>query len=498
MSEAFNRMKEGLKSKSTRKTLISIGLILFLILIISAFVSMISEKEEKRSALREKPKVEIVRGNSGVSGLEGISADVRDMKAKIDSLMNQKTQREQKVQELEQQIAKMTETINSLQQKALEQPLGTPVEGGASKAPTFSLPGSEIDLNTPLGDVGGLEPNIANGALPGTQPLDGAASKSSPEEKRPVVIGMLDSRGEFNYEQHKIEQQKAFEQAFEAKKKEPTVFMPAGSMFAAVLLTGVDMPTSAATEASPIPVVFRVKREAILPNYAAIDVRECFLLGSAYGQLSSERAILRAEAISCVTNKGKVLEAPIQAFITGPDGKVGIPGRLVSKQGAMIARALVGGIFSGLAGQTTPMLVPQLNLNSRQLWVEPDINEIMKQGFGSGISTAANAIAQFYLQMAKETFPVIEISAGEAVTVVVTVGGSFPLKGSTALQRIGENNGTQPQEVLQPAQATLNNNPKNEAKNWTSGAEFGKPPKQQPSDVQGIVFDAINRMRGQQ
>src|SRR3546814_6203967 len=53
---------------------------------------------------------------------------------------------------------------------------------------------------------------------------------------------------------------------------------------------------------SPFPSLIRIKNEAILPNRFRADFRECFLIAGGWGDLSSERAYLRAERLSCVRN----------------------------------------------------------------------------------------------------------------------------------------------------------------------------------------------------
>jgi len=200
----------------------------------------------------------------------------------------------------------------------------------------------------------------------------------------------------------------------------------------------LDAPTSAVAQKNPMPVVVRVKREAVLPNYASIDVRECFLMVAGWGQLASERAMMRSEALSCVRNDGNVIESKLEAYIVGTDGKVGIPGTLVSKQGQMIARSLMAGMLGGIGQTLNRTRVPALNINPTQegtLYQSESIDRILQSGVAGGVGSATNMIAKFYLDMAKETFPVVEIPAGEAVTVVVTRGVSLPLKGSTNLQR---------------------------------------------------------------
>lgn len=63
--------------------------------------------------------------------------------------------------------------------------------------------------------------------------------------------------------------------------------------------------------AHPFPSTLRIQKEAILPNRFRADVRECFLIVSGYGDLSSERAYLRGETFSCVREDGGVIEAKL-------------------------------------------------------------------------------------------------------------------------------------------------------------------------------------------
>ena len=100
---------------------------------------------------------------------------------------------------------------------------------------------------------------------------------------------------------------------------------------------------------NPTPTLIRLQKEAILPNRYRSDIRECFLLVGGRGELASERAKLRGEMLSCVRQDGAVIETKLNSYVAGEDGKEGIKGRLVSKQGQMIARSLVAGFASGMS-----------------------------------------------------------------------------------------------------------------------------------------------------
>lgn len=516
--------------------------------------SATNSREKTKKIGAEKPETTLYRDNK-VTGLEQTAADIQLMKRRFEEVLDRSSGQEATLKQLNQKLSDLTGKLSELESRPPE--MGAPNEqlrpgGDPNAAPTFRVGQAappSAQLNTPLPLPKPLQaapspgapivpPVMPGAAVPPGQGAPAAASasarESAPERGQPD-IRLADSAGNtFDFQAHKQKSKEEYEQAF-SDKKEPTVFMPAGSMFSAVLLTGVDMPTSTATQQSPVPVVFRIKREAILPNFASIDVRECFLLGSGYGQMSSERAILRAEALTCVTSKGKVLETQFNAFIVGTDGKVGLPGRLVSKQGAMIARSLLGGVFAGLSGQSSPSLVPNLNLNpgGGQLWQDPEMGAIARSGAATGVSTAANSISRFYLKMAEETFPVVEISAGQGVTVVVSGGSTLPLKGSTQLENVAaaktpgaaptaaaagvppglagttqQPRGVSPAAALQPSQS----NPQAQAgaggqqqqpqqqPTWASGQSFGRPaPQTNPlGNIENFVRDAVSRTGSQQ
>jgi hypothetical protein len=109
---------------------------------------------------------------------------------------------------------------------------------------------------------------------------------------------------------------------------EDAVLIPAGSILRGVLLSGTDAPTGRQSRRDPYPALARIKHDAILPNRFRADVRECFLVLAGYGDLGSERAYLRTEAITCVRQDGGAIEVPIDAYATGEDGKVGERGRV--------------------------------------------------------------------------------------------------------------------------------------------------------------------------
>lgn len=199
-------------------------------------------------------------------------------------------------------------------------------------------------------------------------------------------------------------------------------YVPSGTFFRVVLLGGIDAPTGGESQtANPHPVLMRVADMAQLPNRVRQNFKECFITGTGYGDLSSERAMIRTEQLSCVDKDGKAIDIAIKGWIAGEDGKAGIRGRLVSKQGAVLKNALISGVLSGLgqgfttaatATTTTALGTVSSVSNGKQL----------QSALGSGAGNAFDRLAQYYIKLADKMFPVIEVDAGRRGDVVLLKG----------------------------------------------------------------------------
>lgn len=199
-------------------------------------------------------------------------------------------------------------------------------------------------------------------------------------------------------------------------------FLPV-SFMRAVLLGGMDAPTGGQAQTDPIPVLLKITDNAFLPNEYRSAVKDCFVIAEGFGDVSSERAYIRTQLLSCVLKNGQSLEVHLKGNVFGEDGKNGMRGRLVTKQGAILANALLSGIAAGIgqgfaaSGQTTtvsPLGSTTTNAGGTQ--------NILKSGLGTGVGRAMDRLAQYYINLAERTFPVVEIDAGRIVDIVVTQG----------------------------------------------------------------------------
>lgn len=200
-----------------------------------------------------------------------------------------------------------------------------------------------------------------------------------------------------------------------------TNYIPSGSFVRAVVLGGIDAPTGGQAQSNPQPVLLRLTSNAILPNRFRSQVKECFVVGAGFGDISSERAYIRTESLSCVLKNGQAVDVPVKGYIADETGKAGMKGRLVTKQGQILANALISGLASGfgdiLQQRSTTTSISPLGATST---ITP--GQEVNAGIGAGVGKALDRLSQYYISLADKIFPVIEVDAGRTVDVVFTKG----------------------------------------------------------------------------
>jgi conjugal transfer pilus assembly protein TraB len=205
--------------------------------------------------------------------------------------------------------------------------------------------------------------------------------------------------------------------------------IPSGSFVKGVLLTGVDAPTMQAGQSNPLPVIINLNDDVILPNRYRSDLIDCVAIGSVRGDISSERAYIRLVSMSCVetATQKRVVDTAVTGWIFGEDGKPGLRGRLVSKQGALLAKVLLAGFAEGISDAFT-------NASSNiSTTVEGSVSTIdpentLDAAMYGGVGNAAGKLADFYMDMAEAMFPIIEIGAGRTVTLAFKDGQDYELQ----------------------------------------------------------------------
>ena len=210
--------------------------------------------------------------------------------------------------------------------------------------------------------------------------------------------------------------------------------IPATSYVSGHLLGGIAVSTSVTSASEPIPVVIKLTGRGNLPKKFAVDLKECRLLASSYGDISSERAIVRAEELICENKAaGLITSTKVSGVIYGDDGANGIRGTVVSMSDKHLKNAVIGGVLSGFAGTAKGQGGLDITALGAVSTKSKGINDMAQDGLLSGASSAAEKLADYHIKLAENISPVILVPGGTKVDVMFTKSVEI---GSTDIEEV--------------------------------------------------------------
>jgi conjugal transfer pilus assembly protein TraB len=215
--------------------------------------------------------------------------------------------------------------------------------------------------------------------------------------------------------------------AASAKKKTRTIYLPPGFMKAR-LLTGIDALASRDATSNPEPLIARVQAPAVLPNDVKANLSGCFVVGNATGSLAKERVEVQLVSLSCVDfDERSVVDQPIKGFFVDTDGKKGLSGKVVTRAGAALARSFIAGTVSGFSSSIENSFG---NLSTSALGSvrSLDAADAAKSGFAGGLAKSSDKLTDFYLDLARQAGPIVEVGAAKDVVVVIQEGVTLEIK----------------------------------------------------------------------
>ena len=325
------------------------------------------------------------------------------------------------VEEQDREIGKLKERIEALKNR--------PARVVVEREPTPPVPPAPGSVEKPEPRKKEERRGLLGQPVPAAprQPGPGSSTVPPPPEKEAVeLVGGIKVTKNVEKAKAKAAREK------KGDKKKAEIYLPP-SFMEATLLSGVAAPTTQAAKGNPLPVLFRIKDLAVLPNKVKANLKGCFAIGEATGNLADERVHIRLLTLSCVAKNGKaVIDQAVKGFVVDGDGKVGLAGRVVAKMGIHIARSALVGFLAGFgdaaeAAASDRTFSPVLGTTT-QIWTETDTRSMVKAGIGKGISTAAKELQKFYLQLAEQTLPVIEVGSTKTVTLVISEGVNLEIK----------------------------------------------------------------------
>lgn len=204
----------------------------------------------------------------------------------------------------------------------------------------------------------------------------------------------------------------------EKKKDAPALpYIPSGSFVGATVIEGADANASVTGESASSPMQFRLTGKVILPNDGEYDLRGCFVTAAAYGDISSERALLRTDRLSCRVH-GHVIDQPFKGHVSFM-GKNGIRAEPVIRNGKIVGYAFAGGAIDAMGSAISNVGSTSVGLGAANTVSGGDV---ARAGFGGGTSQAGKTLSDYFIKRAEQYHPVIPVGAGVQVSVVFQEG----------------------------------------------------------------------------
>lgn len=206
--------------------------------------------------------------------------------------------------------------------------------------------------------------------------------------------------------------------------KNPKDYVPSGTFVKAITLGGADASAAVNAQSNPQPMLFRIVEDGTMPNNKKSHLKGCLATAAVVGDISSERGFIRLETLSCVEPEtNRIIDMNVEGTVFGSEGKSGIRGIPMWREGALLQRAFAAGALSGLAsGMAQKYTKTSISPLGAVQSIGNDTKDILAQGAAGGLGNAMEKLADYNIKRAEQYHPVLQLSAGTVVDLVFLKG----------------------------------------------------------------------------
>jgi conjugal transfer pilus assembly protein TraB len=250
--------------------------------------------------------------------------------------------------------------------------------------------------------------------------LNSRTGNKSSSPNKPMIFVAREE--DYNNEENAVEMESSYEE------NEFAGFLPPGSFAKVALLTGLDSGTSEYTRSNPQPVLMRVQSNAQLPQ-GKYQTKSCFVLGSSYGDLSSERIFVQLSRITCMdSSRQMMLTGKLSGYVADSDSIQGLKGKVIRRNGQLLAKSMLAGFASGLSKVAAGAGTTQVTSVGGAINTAFDTSKLLETGGMEGVNSTMELVAKQYSDEAKNMFPVIGVPGGRIGSMVLTQGTKLEWK----------------------------------------------------------------------
>lgn len=286
-------------------------------------------------------------------------------------------------------------------------------------------------LQEQITDVGSnvFHPDRNNVPQPQTLPL-GALPSPNGQASQPVIPPptAFYQGGQYPVGQPQINVNPALKQGlssmtieYEDEKPDNSLpalpYIPSGSFAKAMVIEGADTNASVTGNSNPSPMQFRLTGKLILPNDEVYDLSGCTVTAGGYGDISSERALVRTDRLACKLF-GHTIDMPVKGHVSFM-GKNGIKGEPVIRNGKLVGYAFGGGLIEGIGSSISQVGSTTVGIGASNTTT---MGDVARGGLGGGVQQSGKLVSEYLIKRAEQYHAVIPVGAGVETTIVFQEG----------------------------------------------------------------------------
>lgn len=194
----------------------------------------------------------------------------------------------------------------------------------------------------------------------------------------------------------------------------------AGTFVSGVMLTGVMGDAGVNGQKNTGTVLIRLDENGTMPNGKQSRLKDCFVLGSSYGDLSGDSVVIHTETLSCASNELN-FEIKVYGSVYDQDAMQDVRGTPILKTKPLLEYTAAAGLIAGLGdGLANYGSIQSINPDGSLSRISP--SSIGRMGAGGAISNPANKVSDYIMKIADIYHPLVVARAGRRVSVMFIKG----------------------------------------------------------------------------
>jgi len=204
--------------------------------------------------------------------------------------------------------------------------------------------------------------------------------------------------------------------------RSPANYVWAGTFVSGIMLTGVMGDAGINGTKNTGTVLIRLDENGTMPNGKRSRLKDCFVLGSSFGDLSGDSVVIHLETLSCARSDLN-FELKVYGSVYDQDAMQDVRGTPVLKTKPLLEYSAAAGILAGIGDGLRNLNTAQtINPGAGTITTYGQASTLLQSAGGGAVSNPANKVSDYIMKIADIYHPLVVARAGRRVSVMFIKG----------------------------------------------------------------------------